>query len=76
MSERTIFDAPATETVEEVVPKLTLGNTVAASIPMMIMTTTSSIRVNPEGFKGPRGRGSEGLLMLRLLKAEKEQTKC
>jgi hypothetical protein len=76
MSEAIIFAAPAAEAVEEVEPKSILGNTVAAKIPMMIMTTMSSIRVNPEGFKGSRVRGGEGLLRPRLLKPEKEQTRC
>ncbi len=69
MSEAIIFTAPSTETEEEVEPKSILGSTVAAKIPMMTMTTTSSIKVNPDGFNGPRDRGGEGLFPPRTPEA-------
>jgi hypothetical protein len=50
MSEAIILAAPSTEALEEVPPKSILGNTIAATIPMMIMTTMTSIKVIPFEF--------------------------
>jgi hypothetical protein len=69
MSEAIILAAPSTEALDEVEPKLILGKTVAAKIPMITTTRISSIRVNPEGFKGSRDRGVEGLFTPRTPKA-------
>jgi hypothetical protein len=61
ISEAIIFAAPSTEALEEVAPKSILGKTVAARIPIMIMTTMSSIRVNPPHPLPPGGRVGEGV---------------